>query len=127
MPESTNQDDAASGVPGHDAAAGSAGSRDLRDRWSFRLAAVTVVLTLALIVAKGCGGSDNNVSQAEAERIARATATFVPDRLQIRRLQQGIPPAPIWAVSLYDVDAAGNPTRFQVVKIDARTGDVIEP
>ena len=105
----------------------SEGSRDLRDRWSFRLVAVAAVLTVALLVSRSCGDADRKVSQAEAERIARRTVTFKPEKLQIRLLQQGIPPAAIWAVSLYNVDQAGNPTRVQVVRINARTGDVLAP
>jgi hypothetical protein len=101
--------------------------RDLRDSWAFRFAAIAVVLLVALLVGRGCGASDRTVSQAQAERIARASTSFKPDRLQIRLVQQGIPPRAIWAVSLYDVDAAGNPTRFEVVRVDGRTGAVLEP
>lgn len=101
--------------------------RDLRDSWAFRLAAVGIVLLAALLVARGCASSDRRVSQKEAEKIARAAVSFTPDRMQIRLVQQGIPPRAVWAVSLYDVDADGNPTRYRVVRVDGRTGAVLEP
>lgn len=101
--------------------------RDLRDRWAFRLAAIGIVLLIALLVGRGCGASDRKISQAEAERIARASTSFEPDRMQIRLVQQGIPPRAIWAVSLYDIDADGNPSKFEVVRVDGRTGAVLEP
>ncbi len=101
--------------------------RDLRDSWQFRFAAIVVVLLVALLVGRGCARSDRTVSQEQAERIARASTSFKPDRLQIRLVQQGIPPRAIWAVSLYDIDAAGKPTKYEVVRVDGRTGAVLEP
>jgi hypothetical protein len=101
--------------------------RDLRDNWVFRVAALVVVLFAAFLVSRGCASEGRNVSQDEAVAIARESTTFQPDKVQVRFLQQGIPPRPTWAVSLYDVDARGRPTTAQVIIVDASTGEVVEP
>ena len=48
---------------------------------------------------------------------------FVPDKVQIRYLPQGIPPVYFWAVSLYTLKN-GQPARVQVVLVNAQTGAV---
>jgi hypothetical protein len=99
--------------------------RDLRDSWIFRVAVLVAVLLAAFGVARGCGAAGRNVSSDEAVEIARKSTDFEPDRVQVRFVQQGIPPHPFWAVSLYDVSAAGRPTKVEVVLIDAETGKVV--
>jgi hypothetical protein len=81
------------------------------------------VLVLAFLAARGCQGSDE-VSSKRAVELARSAATFTPDRTQVRLVQRGIPPRAFWAVSLYDIDADGNPTRIAVYLVDRSTGDV---
>lgn len=83
------------------------------------------LLLVALLVARGCASANRQVSQERAIEIARQATSFKPDRVQIRFLQQGIPPRAIWAVSLYNVGASGTPTRVNVVRVDAATGVVL--
>lgn len=99
--------------------------RDLRDSWIFRVAVLVAVLLAAFGVARGCGSAGRNVSSDEAVEIARKSTDFEPDRVQVRFVQQGIPPHPFWAVSLYDVNARGSPTDVEIVLIDAETGDIV--
>ena len=100
-------------------------ARDLRDSWLFRVAVLAVVLLLAFGLARGCASQGRNVSSDEAVEIARNSTDFEPERVQVRFVQQGIPPHPYWAVSLYDVDAGGRPTEVKVVLVDASTGQII--
>lgn len=98
-------------------------ARDLRDRPLFRIAALVVVLLAAFLATKSCARQQNEISQDEAIAIAKEQTDFVPDKVQIRYLPQGIPPVYFWAVSLYTVKDGG-PDRVQVVLVNARTGAV---
>ena len=100
-------------------------ARDLRDSWIFRLVALGVVLLVAFGVSRSCGSAGRNVTADEAVLIARESTDFVPDKHQVRFFQQGIPPRPLWAVSLYDVGPRGRPIRVHLVTIDATTGAVV--
>ncbi len=97
--------------------------RDLRDRPLFRIFAVVIVLLVAFAVAKGCDRQQNAISQDEAIAIAKKEIDFTPDDVQVRYLPQGIPPVYYWAVSLYTLEN-GNPSRVQVVLVNATTGAV---
>ena len=101
-------------------------ARDLRDSWIFRLAALAVVLLAALAVARSCGSAGRNVTADEAVVIARESTNFEPDKHQVRFFQRGIPPRPLWAVSLYDIGPRDQPVRVHLVVIDATTGAVVE-
>ena len=60
--------------------------------------------------------------------LAKAEAApFSPDRTQVRLVQQGVPVRAYWAVSLYEVDAEGRPTKFVVYLVDRKTGALHEP
>jgi peptidase YpeB-like protein len=85
-----------------------------------------VVLLAAFLVSRSCGASERTVSEEQAIEIAREHSGFQADRVQVRYLRQGVESIPYWAVSLYDVNANGRPTRFEVVMVDARTGTVRE-
>ena len=100
-------------------------ARDLRDSWVFRLAALLVVLLAAFAVSRSCASAGRNVSSDDAVAIARNSASFDPDKVQVRFVQQGIPPRPLWAVSLYNLDDEGRPSRVQVVLVDASTGEIL--
>ena len=100
--------------------------RDLRDSRHFRVAAVGAVLLVALLVSRSCGASDRQVSQERAVSIAREATPFEPDKVQVRLVQRGIPPRAFWAVSLYDIDVNGSPTRVKVVLVDGRTGAIVD-
>jgi hypothetical protein len=99
--------------------------RDLRDSWIFRVAFLVAVLLLAFAVARGCGSAGRNVSSDEAVEIARESVAEERDRHQVRFVQQGIPPHPYWAVSLYDLGARGRPIRVILVLVDASDGRVV--
>jgi hypothetical protein len=101
-------------------------ARDLRDSWIFRLVALVVVLLVALAVSRSCGSADRNVTADEAVAIARESTDFVPDKHQVRFFQQGIPPQPRWAVSLYDVGPGDRPIRVHLIIVDATTGAIVE-
>ena len=45
----------------------------------------------------------------------------------MRLVQRGIPPAPYWAVSLYDVGESGRPTKVVVYLVDRKTGALTPP
>ena len=101
-------------------------ARDLRDSWIFRLVALAVVLLAAFGVARSCGSAGRNVTADEAVVIARESTNFVPDKHQVRFFQRGIPPRPLWAVSLYDVGPRGRAIRVHLIIVDATTGAIVE-
>ena len=96
-------------------------SRDLRDRPLGRLLLIVAVLAVALLSARACRSTDG-VSSGRAVALAREEASFAPDRTQVRLVQRGIPPRAYWAVSLYDVDTRGRPTKVEVYLVDRKTG-----
>jgi hypothetical protein len=96
-------------------------SRDLRDRPLGRLVLIGAVLVIAFLSVRACQPSDG-VSSTRAVELARAAASFEPDRTQVRLVQQGIPPRAFWAVSLYDVSQDGRPTKVEVYLVDRKTG-----
>ena len=100
-------------------------SRDLRDSWIFRVAVLLLVLVAAFALSRGCASAGRNVSPDEAVEIARASTAPQREKHYVRFVQQGIPPHPYWAVSLYDVGARGRRTNITVVLIDATTGDIV--
>jgi hypothetical protein len=99
--------------------------RDLRDSWIFRVAVLVVVLVAAFGLSRGCASAGRNISSDEAVEIARNSTEPQRDKHYVRFVQQGIPPHPFWAVSLYDVDDRGRRTNITVVLIDATTGDIV--
>jgi hypothetical protein len=101
-------------------------ANDFRDSWIFRLVALAVVLLAAFGVARSCGSAGRNVTADEAVVIARESTNFEPDKHQVRFFQRGIPPRPLWAVSLYDVGPRDRPIRVHLVVVDATTGAVVE-
>jgi hypothetical protein len=82
---------------------------------------VVVVLLAAFLATKSCARQENKISQDEAIAIAKEQIDFVPDKVQIRYVPQGIPPVYYWAVSLYTLKD-GQPARVQVVLVNATTG-----
>jgi peptidase YpeB-like protein len=98
--------------------------RDLRDAWWFRVAILLAVLALAMLYVRGCGAEARKVSSEEAVRLARAEASFVPDRTQVRLVQRGLPAHSYWGVSFVKVGPDGRPERVEVFLVDAKTGEV---
>ena len=99
--------------------------RDLRDRWIFRVGFLVAVLLFAFVVARGCASAGRDVSSDEAVEIARGSVANERERHQVRFVQQGIPPHPYWAVSLYDLGSRGRPINVVVVLVDADTGRIV--
>jgi hypothetical protein len=87
------------------------------------VAVFVAVLLFALVVARTCGRVGDKVSQEEAVSIARAQIDFDAEHHQIRLFKKGLQSHPYWGVSLYNGDRS-NPTRCQVVQIDAENGAV---
>jgi hypothetical protein len=91
------------------------------------VAALVAVLLVAGLFARSCGSGSSGVSSERAVELARAEASFDPDREQVRLIQRGIPPRRYWGVSLYDVGPSGRPTRVEIFLVDLRTGAVVRP
>ena len=84
---------------------------------------MVVVLVVAFLVSRSCGRVGDEVSQEDAVRIATEEIDFVPEHHQIRLFKKGFESHPYWGVSLYNGPRT-NPTRCQIVQIDAKSGDV---
>ena len=86
-----------------------------------------VALLLAAVVARGCGSAGRNVSSDQAIEIAREYWKSDAEKAQVRFFQRGIPPQPVWAVSLYDLDEDGLKTNIRTVVVSATTGEIVPP
>ena len=102
-------------------------ARDLRDSWWFRGVVLVVALLVAGVVARSCGTAGRNVTQEEAIAIAKRHVRVEREEVQVRFLQQGIPPRPVWAVSLYDLSPEGRPIHARIVVVNATTGEIVPP
>jgi hypothetical protein len=102
-------------------------ARDLRDSWWFRGAVLLVVLVLAGVVARGCGSAGRNVTSEQAIEIAKDFWKSDAEHAQVRFFQQGIPPQPVWAVSIWDEDAQGRKVDLRTVVVNATTGEIVPP
>jgi len=103
---------------------GAPSTRGLRNRPLGRALILAGVLAAAFAVSRSCGSTHQPISKDEAIEIARESAELVPDRVQIRFVQRGIPPRQFWAVSLYTVDEDDRPAQVELVLVDAQTGEV---
>jgi len=101
--------------------------RDLRDSWWFRGAVLLVALLLAGVVARGCGSAGRDVTSEQAIEIARDYWKSDAEKAQVRFFQRGIPPQPVWAVSLYDLDEHGIRVNVRTVVVNATTGAIVPP
>jgi len=108
-----------------DAGSSTPRSRDLRDRPLGRILILVAVLAFALLASRGCAGGDEKVSQEQAVTTAVGIARFEPDETQVRFLRRGLPSRPYWIVSMYQ-GTFRQPTRIQVVTVDAITGEVVD-
>jgi hypothetical protein len=102
-------------------------ARDLRDSWLFRAGVLLVVLVLAGVVARGCGSAGRNVTSEQAIEIAKDFWKSDATEARVRFFQQGIPPQPVWAVSIWDLDEQGRMVNVRTVVVNATTGDVVPP
>jgi hypothetical protein len=100
--------------------------RDLRDSTLGRIAIVAVVLALALVAARSCGGAgDDPLTRSEAVEKAGTVSVFEPDGVQVRYVNQGIPPRGTWLVSFHQ-GPVEDPTTVQTVLVDAATGEITD-
>jgi hypothetical protein len=85
-----------------------------------------VVLALAGVAARSCGGAgQSSLSKEDAVDAARTVLVFDDDGVQVRYLNQGIPPRGTWIVSFY-TGSAREPTVAQTVLVDAETGEIVD-
>ena len=85
------------------------------------------MLLVALVVARACTSTGDEISKEEAIEIAERQIAYEPDRTQVRLIRRGVPQSrPYWAVSLATVDSRGDLDRVTVVVVDARTRAVTE-
>lgn len=84
------------------------------------------MLLAAFLVSRSCGSSEPDVSQSEAEQIARDAVDYEPDRVLVRVIRRGIPPRSYWAVSLQTFERTDSLDVVTVVVIDGQTGEITE-
>lgn len=106
-----------------------AARRDLRDSFWGKALLLCLVLLVAFGVARSCGSSGDEISQAEAVELALEAASFEPCPeeacRQVRYLQRGVPPVGYWGVVLSEeLDAQGRPSRTESFLVNASTGEV---
>jgi len=101
-------------------------SRDLRDSTLGRIAIIAVVLAVAGISARACGGGGNDaLTQQEAIAAAEEVAIVKGEKVLVRYLNQGIPPRGTWIVSFYS-GPPRQPTNSQTILVDAETGQIVD-
>lgn len=101
-------------------------SRDLRDSTLGRIAIIAVVLVIAAVSARSCGGGGSDaLTQEEAIDVARTVAVFKGEKVLVRYLNQGIPPRGTWIVSFY-TGPPRKPITAQTVLVDAPTGQIVD-
>jgi hypothetical protein len=105
--------------------AAAAPRRALRDRPLGRVLLLAAVLAAAALAARSCADTSPDVSKEAAIESAREIAVFEPESVQVRFVRRGVPSRGYWAVSLYQ-GPARQPTRVQLVVVDANTGDVVD-
>ena len=83
------------------------------------------MLAVAVVSARACGGGEDALTQDEAVDAAREVLVFEPDGVQVRYVNQGIPPRGTWIVSFHN-GPASEPTAVQTVLVDAETGEITD-
>jgi hypothetical protein len=87
---------------------------------------MVALVAIGLVVTRVLHRGGAQVSEERAVEAARPYAGFTPEGHNIRLVRQGIPPRPVWAISFWIKNDAGDPTRVTVVLVNADTGDVTE-
>jgi hypothetical protein len=65
------------------------------------------------------------LTRDEAIESARAVLVFEPDGVQVRYVNQGLPPRGTWIVSFHN-GPPQEPTAVQTVLVDAETGEIMD-
>ena len=85
------------------------------------------VLVLAFVVARGCQDSQVRLTKEQAIATAEREVRFEPNIANVKLLRQGLNAKPYWFVNLSTARGEDElPRRLVVVKIDAKTGSVVE-
>jgi len=101
-------------------------SRDLRDSTLGRIAVIAVVLAIAGVSARACGGGGSDaLTREEAVAAAEEVAIVEDENVLVRYLNQGIPPRGTWIVSFY-TGPPRKPITSQTILIDAETGQIVD-
>lgn len=100
-------------------------ARELRDRPLFAVFVIALLILAIFLVSRGCQREGIELTQDEAIAIAREQVTFVPDRIAVRFIRQGLSFQPHWAVSLSEETPEGL-ANITVVLVDAETGEVVD-
>jgi hypothetical protein len=101
-------------------------SRDLRDSTLGRIAIIAVVLAVAGVSARSCGGGGPEaLTQEEAIAAAEEVAIIKGKNVLVRYLNQGIPPRGTWIVSFY-TGPPRKPIVSQTILVDAETGQIVD-
>lgn len=89
------------------------------------LGAVLVILALTGLLQADRGVE---ITSGQAVEIARPEIDFEPGQTTVRLVRQGAGLNPVWAVSfsIEAPDDVGGFDRLSVVRVDGRTGDVLE-
>lgn len=91
----------------------------------WRLLALVALFGLLLVVNQSCQKDQVRLTKAQAVQKARPAAGFVPQRVQIRLIRQGIKSRPFWAVSFSIPERKGGGyARVTTVRVDANTGKI---
>ena len=101
-------------------------SRDLRDSTFGRIAIIVVVLAIAGVSARSCGGGGSDaLTQEEAVAAAEEVSIVKGGKVLVRYLNQGIPPRGTWIVSFY-TGPPRHPNTAQTILVDAATGQIVD-
>jgi len=101
-------------------------SRDLRDSTFGRIAIIVVVLAIAGVSARSCGGGGSDaLTQEEAVAAAEEVSIVKGGKVLVRYLNQGIPPRGTWIVSFY-TGPPRHPITAQTILVDAATGQIVD-
>ena len=101
-------------------------SRDLRDSTFGRIAIIVVVLAIAGVSARSCGGGGSDaLTQEEAVAAAEEVSIVKGGKVLVRYLNQGIPPRGTWIVSFY-TGPPRHPITAQTILVDAETGKIVD-
>ena len=101
-------------------------SRDLRDSTFGRIAIIVVVLAIAGVSARSCGGGGSDaLTQEEAVAVAEEVSIVKGGKVLVRYLNQGIPPRGTWIVSFY-TGPPRHPITAQTILVDAATGQIVD-
>jgi hypothetical protein len=84
---------------------------------------LAAVLLITFFAAKTCASNETEVDQDEAIEIAKKQVDFVPEKVIVRFVQEGLGSGKAWAVSLSTENAVGVRQDCATVLVDGETGE----